>query len=150
MEFTRDWAICAYGARHQPAGPDHPGRLAVAGTVGAALALVGLLLPSVAITLLLTAAYAQLQQTTLVQAALRGVVPATVGLGLLLAVEHGAAAAGARAAPRAAAAWCELALLAAASPPLRCGARRWWWCCGAAGLSRRTGSRVARGASRQP
>jgi chromate transport protein ChrA len=52
-----------------------------------ALALTGLLLPSVSITVLLTAAYASIKDVPLVKAALRGVVPATVGLGLLLAYQ---------------------------------------------------------------
>lgn len=59
----------------------------VAGAKGVVLALVGLLFPSVMLTLLLTVVYASVQQLTLVQAALRGVIPATVGIGLLTAVQ---------------------------------------------------------------
>lgn len=55
------------------------------GALGIALALVGLLLPSVTITIALTALYTQIQQLAVVQAALRGVIPATVGLGAALA-----------------------------------------------------------------
>lgn len=55
------------------------------GALGIALALAGLLLPSVTITIALTALYTQIQQLAVVQAALRGVIPATVGLGVALA-----------------------------------------------------------------
>jgi len=83
-EFTRDWALCQAApginlicmtiliGRH------------VAGIPGSLVAVVGLLLPSVAITIAMTALYASLRDSALLQAALHGVVPATVGLGLLL------------------------------------------------------------------
>ncbi len=56
-----------------------------AGARGIGLALAGLLLPSVVLTVLLTAIYAQIQHFALVQSALRGIVPAVAGLGLLTA-----------------------------------------------------------------
>ena len=56
-----------------------------AGVRGIVLALTGLLLPSAALTILLTAAYLQVQHFAPVQAALRGIVPAVAGLGLLTA-----------------------------------------------------------------
>lgn len=83
-EFTRDWALCQAApginllcmtiliGRH------------VAGLPGAVVAVVGLLLPSVSITIAMTALYASFRDSALLQAALHGVVPATVGLGLLL------------------------------------------------------------------
>ena len=49
-------------------------------------ALLGLLLPSVSLTILITAYYARIQRVAVVQAAVRGVLPATVGLGLLTAL----------------------------------------------------------------
>ena len=55
------------------------------GAGGVFLSLLGLLLPSVTITVLMTAGYAHLQHRPIVQAALHGVIPATVGLGLLTA-----------------------------------------------------------------
>ena len=55
------------------------------GAVGIVLALLGLLLPSVTITVLMTAGYAHFQHRPNIQAALHGVIPATVGLGLLTA-----------------------------------------------------------------
>ncbi len=57
----------------------------VGGTRGIALSLLGLLLPSVTLTILLTAGYAQVQKLALVQSALRGIVPAVAGLGFLTA-----------------------------------------------------------------
>lgn len=84
-DFTRWWAIC----------PLTPGINLLALTVligwhlargiGVLLALGGLLLPSVTITAAMTAAYALIRDHPLVAAALRGVVPASVGLGLLMA-----------------------------------------------------------------
>lgn len=88
-EFTRYWAICQIA----------PGINLLGLTVligwrmrrfpGALLALLGLLLPSVTITALLTAIYAWVRELPAMQAALRGVVPATVGLGLLLSWQLG-------------------------------------------------------------
>lgn len=57
----------------------------VAGAKGIALSLLGLLLPSAALTVLMTAVYARVQHAVWVQAALRGIVPAVVGLGLVTA-----------------------------------------------------------------
>lgn len=57
----------------------------IAGVRGIALALAGLLLPSVSITIALTAGYAQVQHALWMRAALRGIVPAVVGLGLMTA-----------------------------------------------------------------
>ncbi len=58
---------------------------AVAGGRGIMLALTGLLLPSVAITVALTASYSHFQQSPLVRNATGGVIPAIVGLGLVTA-----------------------------------------------------------------
>ena len=55
------------------------------GAKGILLALAGLLLPSAAVTVALTASYQRVQDTPLVRDALQGIIPATVGLGLLTA-----------------------------------------------------------------
>lgn len=55
------------------------------GVRGIALSLTGLLLPSVALTILLSAAYVPVQHFRIVQSALRGIVPVVAGLGLLTA-----------------------------------------------------------------
>ncbi|MEZ4728879.1 MAG: chromate transporter [Caldilineaceae bacterium] len=83
-EFTRDWALCqAAPGINLLCMTILVGRQ-VAGLAGALVALVGLLLPSVTLTILMIALYADLRTLPVVQAALHGVVPATVGLGLLL------------------------------------------------------------------
>lgn len=53
------------------------------GIGGIVVSLAGLMLPSVSITLLLTAVYASLRGLAFTQSALRGVVPATIGVGVL-------------------------------------------------------------------
>ena len=85
-EYARYWGICQIAPGINILGLVILIGWQLSGAVGAALALAGLLLPSAAITILLTALYSRIEQVPLVQAALRGVLPATVGLGLLLAV----------------------------------------------------------------
>ena len=58
-----------------------------AGPKGIAAALAGLLLPSTAVTVLLTALYAHIEQSHWVKLALRGIIPATVGLGLFTGLQ---------------------------------------------------------------
>ena len=53
------------------------------GSKGITLALAGLLLPSAAVTVLLTASYERVQNMPLVRDGLHGILPATVGLGLV-------------------------------------------------------------------
>lgn len=55
------------------------------GWPGVCVSLAGLLLPAALITVLLTAGYARVREAPAARAALRGIVPATVGLGLLTA-----------------------------------------------------------------
>lgn len=83
-EFSRDWALCqAAPGINLLCMTILVGRQ-VAGLPGAVVAMVGLLLPSVSITIVMIALYADLRNLPVVQAALHGIVPATVGLGLLL------------------------------------------------------------------
>lgn len=56
-----------------------------AGAQGIAPALAGLLLPSAGVTVLLTASYQRIQDAAPVRDALHGIIPATVGLGLVTA-----------------------------------------------------------------
>lgn len=84
-EFTKFWGIVQIAPGINILGLVILIGWQVAGGWGVLVSLAGLLLPSVGITVLLTAAYASIRQQPLVQAALRGVLPATVGLGLLLA-----------------------------------------------------------------
>jgi chromate transporter len=85
-EFTRDWSLCFLAPGINLLCLTVLVGRRVGGALGIALALVGLLLPSVTLTILMTALYASAQRLGVVQAALRGVVPGTVGLGVLLAL----------------------------------------------------------------
>ena len=58
----------------------------VSGAWGIVIALMGLLLPSVVLTVLITIYYAKIRRSAVVQAALAGILPATVGLGLVTAL----------------------------------------------------------------
>jgi chromate transporter len=86
-EFARDWSICFIAPGINLLAMTILIGYRVAGIVGSLISLVGLLLPSVTITIVLTAFYASFQHMAAVQAALRGIVPATIGLGLLLTVQ---------------------------------------------------------------
>jgi chromate transporter len=88
-EFTRDWAICQIAPGINLLGITILIGRRTGGALGILLALLGLLLPSVSVTIALTALYAGVQQFAGVQAALRAVIPATVGLGFLLAWQTG-------------------------------------------------------------
>jgi chromate transporter len=81
-QFTRDWALIQVA----------PGINLIAftiligrqvfGKIGIALALAGMLLPSALITVLITLLYSQFENRPEVRAALRGILPVTIGLGL--------------------------------------------------------------------
>jgi chromate transporter len=88
-EFTRAWAICQIAPGINLLGLTLLIGWKVRRAAGASVALLGLLLPSVTITALLTAGYAAVRTSPTVAAALQTVVPATVGLGLLLAWQMG-------------------------------------------------------------
>lgn len=84
-DFTRSWGVCQIA----------PGINLICMTIligwrvrratGVALAMFGLLFPSVTITILMTALYHHFQDLEVVRAAFQGIVPGTVGLGMLLA-----------------------------------------------------------------
>ncbi|GAC1536500.1 MAG: hypothetical protein NVS2B7_06210 [Herpetosiphon sp.] len=86
-EFTRDWSICQVAPGINLLGVTILIGWRLARVRGVALALLGLLLPSVTITVLLSALYTRIQGLAIVQAALRGIIPATVGIGLLLVLQ---------------------------------------------------------------
>jgi chromate transporter len=83
-DFTRYWGICQIAPGINILGLVALIGWRVAGGVGVAVSLGGLLLPSATITVALTAVYASVRQAPLVRAAIAGVVPAAVGVGLLL------------------------------------------------------------------
>ena len=84
-DFTRYWGICQIAPGINILGLVILIGWRVAGPVGAFLSLTGLLVPSAAITVGLTSIYSSIRDAAVVRAAIGGVVPATVGLGLLLA-----------------------------------------------------------------
>ncbi|MFO7166758.1 MAG: chromate transporter [Chloroflexota bacterium] len=86
-EFARYWSICQIAPGINLIGQTILIGWKVAGALGMTLALAGMMLPSVAITVAITAFYAGVRDLPVVNAALRGVVPATAGLGLLLAIQ---------------------------------------------------------------
>jgi chromate transporter len=83
-EFTRLFAICqiAPGINLFAFAILIGNKLAGFAGIGAALA--GMLLPSVSITLLMTAAYAQFKDSPIMQAAVRGITPAVTALGVVM------------------------------------------------------------------
>jgi chromate transporter len=83
-DFTRYWGICQIAPGINILGLVILIGFRIAGTAGALLSLIGLLLPSAAITVALTSIYAGVREAPVVRAAIGGVVPATVGLALLL------------------------------------------------------------------
>jgi chromate transporter len=86
-EFTNNWALVqAVPGINLLALTILVSRKA-AGLKGVILALLGLLVPSITITLILTVVYQRIQTLELVETALDGVIPATIGLGLLTATK---------------------------------------------------------------
>ncbi len=83
-EFTSDWALCQAAPGINLLCMTILVGWRVAGVAGAIVSLTGLLLPTVTITIVMTALYADLRRLPVVQAAIRGIVPTTVGLGFLL------------------------------------------------------------------
>ena len=86
-EFVRDWALCRVTPGINLLALTVLVGRRLAGIPGVFICLLGLLLPSVTITILLTACYSQYKELPAMRAALRGVLPATVGLGLLTAYQ---------------------------------------------------------------
>ncbi len=84
-EFVRDWALCQVAPGINLLGLTVLIGRRLGGAWGIALALAGLLLPSVAVTVAITAAYLHWEHNPLVRHAVQGIVPGAVGLGLLTA-----------------------------------------------------------------
>ncbi len=84
-EFTQDWALCQVAPGiNLLAFAILIGRR-LGGALGIGITLFGLLLPSVTLTILISAMFAQVHKSSAGQAFLHGVLPATVALGLLTA-----------------------------------------------------------------
>jgi chromate transporter len=84
-DFTRYWGICQIAPGINILGLVILIGWRVAGAPGVLLSLGGLLVPSAAITVGLTSIYAGMREVPVVRSAIAGIVPATVGLGMLLA-----------------------------------------------------------------
>src|SRR5262249_52777486 len=84
-DFTRYWGICQIAPGINILGLVTLAGWRVSRAPGALLSLSGLLLPSAGIPVALTSIYSPIREAPVVRAAISGVVPATVGLGLLLA-----------------------------------------------------------------
>ncbi len=84
-EFVRDWALCQVTPGMNLLGLTVLIGQRAGGTAGVAIALAGLLLPSVGVTVALTALFVHFERSGWVRHAVQGIVPATVGLGLLTA-----------------------------------------------------------------
>jgi chromate transporter len=83
-EFARDYSVCQLTPGINILALTILIGRRSAGARGIVLALTGLLLPSVTITIILAAVYSYIQQFSAVQAAVQGIIPATVGLGAIM------------------------------------------------------------------
>jgi len=81
-EFVRDWAICQIAPGINLIAMTALIGKRIAGAPGVVASVLGLLLPSVTVTALISAAYVHIRSLPMLQAALRGIIPATVGLGI--------------------------------------------------------------------
>lgn len=89
-DFDRDWALCQVAPGINLVCLTILLGRRVAGGGGIAMALLGLLFPSVVLTVLITAAYLRIHGNPYVAAGVRGVIPASVGLGLYTAYKMAA------------------------------------------------------------
>ena len=82
-QFNRDWSLC-----QMTPGINLIGRR-IAGFKGAVICVFGMLFPSALVTVLLTGAYVMIREEPSVQSVLHGLLPASVGLGLVTAFQMG-------------------------------------------------------------
>lgn len=87
LELTQYWALCQMSPGINLFGLTILLGRKTGGTPGMFAALAGLILPSISITILMTAAYAYVRNASATQAALRGLLPATIGLGLVATIQ---------------------------------------------------------------
>lgn len=85
-EFTRLWSLCLLTPGINLIAVTALIGKKLGGTRGIIASLAGMLLPSATITCLLAALFVRVEHLAVVQAALRGVVPATAGIMALVAV----------------------------------------------------------------
>lgn len=86
-EFNRSWALCQMTPGINLIALTILVGKKVAGFRGAVICLLGLLFPSALITILITAGFLLIRDLPTVKGALKGILPATVGLGLVTACQ---------------------------------------------------------------
>lgn len=86
-EFSRDWGLVQIAPGINLFALTILIGRRTGGAAGIAVGLIGLLTPSIAATIVLTALYAHIAQVPWVHAALRGIVPATVGIGIAMGIQ---------------------------------------------------------------
>ena len=86
-QFNQDWALCQVTPGINLIALTILVGRQVAGWRGVAICLAGLLLPSAFLTAVLTAGFVAIRDVPAVKGALRGVLPATVGLGFVTACQ---------------------------------------------------------------
>jgi chromate transporter len=86
-EYTRFWGLSQLSPGIILLGMSLLMGRRLAGTAGMVVSLVGILLPSAAITVLLTAGFALIQSLHSIQAMIQGVLPATAGIMLALSIQ---------------------------------------------------------------
>ena len=89
MEFTRDWALVQVAPGINLIKLTALIGFKLRGWPGVAAAVGGLVIPAACVTALMTAAYAAVRDVPAVQAAMRGLVPATIGLSVAIAAQMG-------------------------------------------------------------
>jgi chromate transporter len=89
-EFTRNWALAQIAPGINLVKMTVMCGYQLCGWPGLLAAASGLLMPSAAVTVLMTAGFAQIRSQPLVQAALRGVLPAAIGLSFAMSIQMAA------------------------------------------------------------
>jgi len=87
LEFTQYWALCQIAPGINLFALTILLGRKTGGAAGVAVALAGLALPSVTITILMTMLYARVRNAPATQAALNGLLPGTIGLGVVAAYQ---------------------------------------------------------------
>jgi chromate transporter len=86
-QFVRDWALAQISPGINLVKLTALVGYQLRGWPGIVMAMSGLLLPSAAITALMTAGFSIIHSQPLVQAAMRGILPATIGLSIAMGVQ---------------------------------------------------------------
>jgi chromate transporter len=86
-EFVRTWALVQMSPGINLVKLTALIGYKLCGWTGLACAMSGLLLPSALVTVLMTAGYSAVRDQPLVQAALKGLLPATIGLSLMMGLQ---------------------------------------------------------------